>query len=81
MTHIIPFLTGTPRKVLHEICNFLQAVSKARGQEVFEFFTAVFLPAQGWPQGAAQEFATKLRDLDSKAFKKYLAEFVRASRS
>lgn len=67
--------------MLHEICNFLQAVSKARGPEAFEFFTTVFLPAQNWPPEAAQEFATKLRDLDSKAFKKYLADFVRASRA
>ncbi|EKM58374.1 uncharacterized protein PHACADRAFT_117257 [Phanerochaete carnosa HHB-10118-sp] len=67
--------------VLHEICNFLSAVSKARGQESFDFFTQVFLPAQGWPPGAAQEFATKLRELDSKTFKKYLADTIRASRS
>lgn len=68
-------------QVLHEICNFLQLVSKARGQESFDFFASAFLPAQGWPSNAAVEFATKLRDLDSKAFKKYLADFVRASRS
>ncbi|KAK7690696.1 pre-tRNA nuclear export protein [Cerrena zonata] len=66
--------------VLNEICNFLQSVSKARGQEAFEFFASVFLPAQGWPQDAAVEFATKLRELDNKTFKKYLADFVRASR-
>ncbi|KAI0091175.1 ARM repeat-containing protein [Irpex rosettiformis] len=67
--------------VLHEICNFLQFVSKARGQETFDFFASIFLPAQGWPNDAAVEFATKLRDLDNKSFKKYLADFVRASRS
>jgi len=67
--------------VLHEICNFLQTVSKTRGQETFSFFATVFLPSQNWPPEAAVEFATKLRDLDSKAFKKYLADFVRASRS
>ncbi|KAI0077912.1 ARM repeat-containing protein [Panus rudis PR-1116 ss-1] len=67
--------------VLHEICNFLQSVSKIRGQEAFEFFANVFLPAQGWPQDAAFEFATKLRDLDNKAFRRYLSDFVRASRS
>ncbi|KAL4252303.1 Exportin-T [Abortiporus biennis] len=66
--------------VLHEICNFLQLVSKTRGEEAFNFFANVFLPAQNWPQETAVEFATKLRDLDSKAFKRYLADFVRASR-
>ena len=75
------YFEQTFAQVLHEIWNFLQAVSKARGQEAFEFFTVVFLPAQGWPQDASVEFATKLRDLDSKAFKKYLADFVRALRS
>lgn len=67
--------------MLHEICNFLQTVAKARGQEAYDFFTTVFLPSQGWPNDAAVEFATKLRDLDSKSFKKYLTDFVRASRS
>ena len=68
-------------QVLHEICNFLQLLSKARGEEAFDFFASAFLPAKNWPRDAATEFATKLRDLDSKAFKKYLADFVRASRS
>ncbi|KAI0690003.1 ARM repeat-containing protein [Cytidiella melzeri] len=67
--------------VLHEICNFLQLVAKARGQEAYDFFASAFLPSQGWPNDASIEFATKLRDLDNKAFKKYLADFVRASRS
>ncbi|TCD61869.1 pre-tRNA nuclear export protein [Steccherinum ochraceum] len=66
--------------VLHEICNFLQTVSKTRGEETFTFFATIFLPSQNWPPDAAMEFATKLRDLDPKAFKKYLADFVRASR-
>ncbi|OBZ72293.1 Exportin-T [Grifola frondosa] len=67
--------------VLHEICNFLQIVSKTRGQEAFDFLVSVFLPSQNWPPAAALEFATKLRDLDSKAFRKYFADFVRASRA
>ncbi|KAI0766752.1 armadillo-type protein [Irpex lacteus] len=67
--------------VLHEICNFLQRWPRRAGQEAYDFFTTVFLPSQGWPNDAAVEFATKLRDLDSKSFKKYLADFVRASRS
>lgn len=74
-------LTGVVAQVLHEICNFLQAISKARGQEAFDFFVTVFLPAQNWPEPAAIEFATKMRDLDAKAFRKYFADFVRASRS
>ncbi|KAI0955836.1 pre-tRNA nuclear export protein [Taiwanofungus camphoratus] len=67
--------------VLHEICNFLQTVSKTRGQETFDYFVTIFLPAQNWPPGASLEFASKLRDLDSKAFRKYFADFVRASRA
>ncbi|CCM00091.1 uncharacterized protein FIBRA_02118 [Fibroporia radiculosa] len=67
--------------VLHEICNFLQTVSKTRGPEAFNFFTSVFLPAQNWPPETAAEFTTKLRDLDGKAFRKYFTDFVRASRA
>jgi len=66
--------------VLHEISNFLQAVGKARGQEAYDFFVSVFLPAQNWPPETATEFTTKLRDLDSKSFRKYFTEFVRCSR-
>ncbi|RDX57282.1 ARM repeat-containing protein [Lentinus brumalis] len=67
--------------VLQEIANFLQTVSKARGQEAFDFFVNVFLPSQNWPQPTAVEFATKMRELDPKAFRKYFTDFVRASRA
>ncbi|KAL6302369.1 ARM repeat-containing protein [Sparassis latifolia] len=67
--------------VLHEICNFFQIVSKTRGQEAFDFFVNVFLPAQNWPRDTALEFATKMRDLDAKTFRKYFTDFVRASRA
>ena len=68
-------------QVLHEIGNFLQTVLKTRGQEAFDFLVSVYLPAQNWPPEAAQEFATKLSTLDTKAFRKYFVEFVRASRA
>ncbi|CDO78180.1 hypothetical protein BN946_scf184797.g6 [Trametes cinnabarina] len=61
--------------VLHEIANFLQTVSKTRGQEAFDFFVNVFLPSQNWPQATAVEFATKMRDLDPKGFRKYFTDF------
>ncbi|KAI0049750.1 KapM protein [Auriscalpium vulgare] len=67
--------------VLHEIANLLQIVGKTRGQEAYEFFVTVFLPAQGWPAETALEFTTKMRDLDTKQFRKYFSDFVRASRS
>ncbi|TFK47820.1 ARM repeat-containing protein [Heliocybe sulcata] len=67
--------------VLHEIANFLQIVCKARGQEAYDFFTTVFLPAQGWPQDMTVDFATKLRDFDSKNFRKYFVDLVRTSRA
>lgn len=69
------------QQVLHEISNFLQAVGKARGQEAYDFFVTVFLPAQNWPPDTATEFTTKLRDLDAKSFRKYFTEFVRSSRT
>ncbi|KAH9903044.1 ARM repeat-containing protein [Cubamyces lactineus] len=67
--------------VLQEIANFLQTVSKTRGQEAFDFFVSVFLPSQNWPPATAAEFATKMRELDGKAFRKYFTDFVRASRA
>ncbi|THH14212.1 hypothetical protein EW146_g6092 [Bondarzewia mesenterica] len=67
--------------VLHEIANLLQIIGKTRGQEAYEFFVSVFLPAQNWPPDTAIEFTTKLRDLDNKSFRKYFSDFVRASRS
>jgi exportin-T len=68
-------------QVLQEIANFLQIVCKTRGQEAVDFFVNVFLPAQGWPAPTAVEFTTKLRDLDAKAFRRYFADMVRASRA
>ena len=70
-----------PPQVLQEIANFLQIVSKTRGPEAFDFFVNSFLPSQNWPQHTALEFATKMRDLDGKAFRKYFTDFVRASRA
>ncbi|KAG6331220.1 hypothetical protein ID866_7869 [Astraeus odoratus] len=72
---------GQMLMVLLEIANFLQVVSKTRTTEAQEFFVSVFLPSQNWPADTALEFATKLRDLDNKAFRKYFTEFVRLSRS
>jgi exportin-T len=68
-------------QVLQEIAGLLQTVGKVRGQEAYEFFVSVFLPAQNWPTETALEFTTKMRDLDSKQFRKYFSDFVRASRS
>jgi exportin-T len=68
-------------QVLQEIAGLLQIIGKVRGQEAYSFFVSVFLPAQNWPAETALEFATKIRDLDSKQFRKYFAELVRASRS
>ena len=51
------------------------------GEDEDRFFATVFLPAQGWAPQAALEFATKLRDLDGKAFRKYLGDVLRSTRS
>jgi len=67
-------------QVLHEIANLLQTVFKTRGTEAYDYFLGVFLPSQGWPPETALDFTGKLRDLDSKAFRKYFTEFVRSSR-
>lgn len=68
-------------QVLHEIANFLQTVVATRGPEGYEFFVNHFLPTQNFPPAVAVEFTTKMRDMDPKGFRKYLVDFVRASRS
>ncbi|KAH9838251.1 armadillo-type protein [Rhodofomes roseus] len=72
---------GQMLTVLHEIAHLLQTVLKTRGEEAFNFFGNVFLPSQGWPADTIVDFTTKLRDLEPKAFRKYFADFVRASRA
>ncbi|KAI6099576.1 hypothetical protein F5141DRAFT_963807, partial [Pisolithus sp. B1] len=72
---------GQMLMVMLEIANFLQVVYSTRKTEAHEFFVSVFLPSQGWPPHTAMEFASKLRDLDNKGFRKYFTEFVRLSRS
>lgn len=73
--------TNCPLQVLQEIAGLLQTIGKVRGQEAYTFFINVFLPSQNWPTETALEFTTRMRDLDSKQFRKYFADFVRASRS
>ncbi|KII89963.1 hypothetical protein PLICRDRAFT_40145 [Plicaturopsis crispa FD-325 SS-3] len=72
---------GQVLAILNEIANFLQIVCKTRGDEAYNFFLAVFLPSQNWPPETALEFTTKLRDLDTKSFRKYFIDFVRTSRA
>jgi exportin-T len=67
-------------QVLLEIATLLQNISKARGEEAFSFFVNVFLPSQSCPPDVAVDFATKMRDMDLKSFRKFFADFVRASR-
>ncbi|KAG7089605.1 pre-tRNA nuclear export protein [Marasmius oreades] len=72
---------GQVTVVLHEIANFLQTVCVSRGEEAYNWFLNVFLPSQNWPSDAAMQFVTKLRELDSRSFRKYFTDFVRSSRS
>ncbi|KAF8256815.1 hypothetical protein EI94DRAFT_1762683 [Lactarius quietus] len=77
----LPDRDGQVLVVLQEIAGLLQTIGKVRGEEAYTFFVSVFLPAQNWPAETALEFTTKIRDLDSKQFRKYFAELVRTSRS
>jgi exportin-T len=74
-------LTAVLLQLCHEIGGMLQLICKTRGQEAFDYLVNVFLPSQNCPPETAQDFVTKLRDLDSKAFKKFFTDFVRVSRS
>ncbi|KAE9407804.1 KapM protein [Gymnopus androsaceus JB14] len=72
---------GQVTVVLHEIANFLQAVSKTRGPEAANYLLNVYLPSQNWPQEAAIDMTTKMRQLDQRAFRKYFTDFVRSTRT
>jgi exportin-T len=69
----------TEIKVLGECGTLLAATRKARGQEVVDFFTNVFLPSQNWPPEAISNFVVQLTAQDTKGFKKYWTDFVRSS--
>ncbi|KAG9000427.1 pre-tRNA nuclear export protein [Tulasnella sp. JGI-2019a] len=66
-------------QVLFEIGVMLKATHKARGQEVLDFLANEYLPSKNSPQETTIDFVTKLRDLDSKGFRKYFSDFVRSS--
>ncbi|KIK63100.1 hypothetical protein GYMLUDRAFT_72336 [Collybiopsis luxurians FD-317 M1] len=72
---------GQVTVVLHEIANFLQTVIKTRGPEAENYFLTAYFPSQNWPQEAAIDMTTKMRELDQKAFRKYFTDFVRSTRS
>ncbi|KAJ3999466.1 armadillo-type protein [Lentinula boryana] len=72
---------GQVTMILHEIANFLQSVSKIRGSETENYLLNVYFPSQNWPQDAALDMTTKMRELDPKGFRKYFTDFVRSMRS
>ncbi|GJJ08694.1 hypothetical protein Clacol_002913 [Clathrus columnatus] len=72
---------GQMMVLCHEIGGLLQLICKTRGQEAFDYLVNVFLPSQNCPPDVALDFATKIRDMDAKAFKKFFTDFVRISRS
>ncbi|KAJ7637739.1 armadillo-type protein [Mycena polygramma] len=78
--YIYERIVPTVFRVLQEIANLLQTVFKTRGTEAYDYFLGVFLPSQGWPPATALDFTGKLRDLESKPFRKYFTDFVRSSR-
>ncbi|KAG8841291.1 pre-tRNA nuclear export protein, partial [Tulasnella sp. 330] len=63
-------------QVLFEIGVMLKATHKARGQEVLDFLANEYLPSKNSPQETTIDFVSKLRDLDSKGFRKYFSDFV-----
>ncbi|KIJ50979.1 hypothetical protein M422DRAFT_27087 [Sphaerobolus stellatus SS14] len=72
---------GQMMVLCHEIGGMLQLICKTRGQEAYDYLVNVFLPSQNCPPEVAHDFATKIRDLDNKACRKFFTDFVRASRS
>ncbi|KAJ3766289.1 armadillo-type protein [Lentinula raphanica] len=72
---------GQVTTVLHEIANFLQTVLKIRGSEAESYLLNAYFPSQNWPQDAAMDMTTKMRELDPKGFRKYFTDFVRSTRT
>lgn len=67
-------------QLLNSLADLLKTAHKIRGQEALDFLAGVYLPSQNCPAETAMAFATSLRDLDQKAFRKYYVEFVKALR-
>jgi len=72
---------GQMMVLCHEIGGMLQLICKTRGREAYDYLVNIFLPSQNCPPNLAHDFATKISELDSKAFRKFFTDFVRASRS
>jgi len=66
--------------VCHEIGGLLQAICQTRGKEAYDYLADVFFPGVQCPPPTALEFLTAAKDLDSKGFRKYFTDFVRASK-
>jgi exportin-T len=66
-------------QVCHEIAGMIQAICQTRGKEAYDYLADVFFPSVHCPPATALEFLTAAKDLDSKAFRKYFTDFVRAS--
>jgi len=66
--------------VCYEIGGTIQSICQTRGKEAYDYLSEVFFPGVNCPPATAHEFLTAAKDLDSKGFKKYFTDFVRASK-
>ena len=66
--------------VLAELSALLKTLYTARGDEVLQFLSTVYLPGAQCPPALAMELVENIQSLDAKALKRYLDTFIAKSR-
>lgn len=66
--------------VLAELSALLKTLYTARGDEVLQFLSTVYLPGAQCPPALAMELVENIQNLDAKALKRYLDTFIAKSR-
>ncbi|KAH7106341.1 ARM repeat-containing protein [Auriculariales sp. MPI-PUGE-AT-0066] len=73
-------LDGQTVVLLNSLADFLKTVHRVRGQEVLDYLTTVYLPAQNCPVDVAMGFTSAITGGDVKAFRRYFVDFVKSLR-
>eukprot|EP00842_Homolaphlyctis_polyrhiza_P004115 jgi/Hompol1/4704/HPOL_003826-RA len=73
-------LDGQAAVLLTELANLHKTAFEVFGLEYIEVLSKAYLPSRGCPEAVTQTFCANIVNLDKKALKKYLREFVQLVR-
>lgn len=68
------------QQVLTELSVLLKTIHQARGDELIQYLTAVYLPSVQCPPDMGMELAQNIQTLEAKPLKRYLETFIAKSR-